>query len=601
MAGLTRAARLTWQAGPFLTSAFALATLLSAVAPVVTAWLTKSLLDLVVDGAASSEIIVVVVQLAAAGLFASVLPFALLYAQKETERRVGLIAQERLFAATERHIGVARLEDPAFLDTLRMALQQGGATPGLLLSTALSAARTVLMALGFLGSLVVLAFWLPLVAVGAALPVLAAELWIAKRRARVQWELGPTERREIFFRELLTNLQAAKEIRLFGIGGYLRSKMTELRRDGNAVQSRMDRSELVAQAFAGVLSAVAAGAALLWAVLAAAGGGASVGDISLLVASLTAVQIALTALMRDVGNSHQQILMFRSYLEVVDGEVDLPVSVAPAAVVPLRDRIEFRDVWFRYGEDQPWVLQGLDLSIARGHTIGIVGRNGAGKSTLIKLLCRMYDPTRGSILWDGVDIRDMDPVALRARIGVVFQDYMKYDLTAAENIGLGDLANAGDRDMIEAAARNAGAHGFLSELPRAYDTLLSRIFFQGDWRRGAAGVTLSGGQWQRVALARAYVRGRRDLLILDEPSSGLDAEAEHEIHRDLTRHRADRTSVLISHRLGAVREADTVVVLDRGQIVEQGSHDQLIVSDGLYAQLFEMQARGYQDNVMEPR
>jgi ATP-binding cassette subfamily B protein len=213
------------------------------------------------------------------------------------------------------------------------------------------------------------------------------------------------------------------------------------------------------------------------------------------------------------------------------------------------------------------------------------------------------------VLWDGVDLRDMDPAELRRRIGAVFQDYMEYDLTAAENIGLGDVDvltdadvdEAGRRELVRAAAERAGAHPVIADLPRGYDTLLTRMFFDmpgdadaDDGGGDQNGVPLSGGQWQRLALARAYLRGQRDLLILDEPSSGLDAEAEHEIHAGLRTHRRGRTSLLISHRLGTVREAERIAVLDEGRVVETGTHDELIAAGGVYARLFGLQAQGYQ-------
>jgi ATP-binding cassette subfamily B protein len=245
-------------------------------------------------------------------------------------------------------------------------------------------------------------------------------------------------------------------------------------------------------------------------------------------------------------------------------------------------------VWFRYSEDHPWVLRGVNLTIPYGRAVALVGLNGAGKSTLVKLLCRLYDPTRGSITWDGVDLRRVDPARLRDWISAVFQDHMNYDLTAAENIALGDLTALHDLDRIHAAAVRAGAHDTMATLPRGYDTPLTRIFDADEM-----GVVLSGGQWQRVALARAFVRDGSDLMILDEPTSGLDPQAEYDLHASIGRYRVGATSLLISHRLNAVRDADTIAVLDDGVVCEHGDHVTLMAANGTYARLFRLQAEGY--------
>lgn len=600
MHGLTRALTLTWRTSPLLTGLFVLLTVIGALAPVAALWLTKTLIDTVVNRQAQAATITRIgLAIAVTGLLTGLIPYGLQYAQKETERRVGLLAQDQLFAVVERFVGLARFESPQFLDRLRLALQYGGATPGVVVSTSLSIGRVSLTAIGFLGSLLILSVWMPFLVLASAVPVLGAQLWLARRRADMHGRLSPVERREVFYRELLTNVQAAKETRLFGIGAYLRGRMQAERRESNARQEAMDRREVAVQAATGLVSASFAGLALLWAMFAAVGGRVTAGEVSLLLASLGGVQSALGALMQDVGSAHKHLILFRSYLDIVDDEADLPVSEHPAQLRTLHTGIEFRDVWFRYGPDHPWALSGVNLTIAFGETVGLVGRNGAGKSTLIKLLCRMYDPDRGEILWDGVDLRSVDPAALRARISAVFQDFMKYDLTAAENIGLGDLSAGFERKKMEEAARRAGADGMVAALPRGYDTFLSRIFLAGDRLAGdrlaaTMGVTLSGGQWQRLALARAYARGERDLLILDEPSAGLDAEAEYEIHSGLKDYRAGRTSLLISHRLGAVRDADTLIILEKGQVIERGSHDDLLARGGRYARMFTTQAAGYQ-------
>ncbi|MEV4460020.1 ABC transporter ATP-binding protein [Microbispora sp. NPDC049633] len=602
MRGIVEALRLTWRASPWFTMVFVALTLLTAPMPVVTAWLTKLVLDDIIAGAGPGAVLGKAVGLAAAGLVTGLIPNLTQYASRETERRVGLLAQERLFTATERFVGMARFEDPVFLNRIQMAMQHGGTTPGVLVSAILSTVSSVVTGLGFLGSLLVISPWMPVVILASAVPVLATELWLARSRANLSWRLSPIERREMFFRDLLTSTQAAKEIRLFGIGAYLRERMTTQRRRSNVENRRMDLRQISAQALIGLLGTAVASGTLFWSVLAAAGGDISIGDISLLVASVGGVQSAATSLVHTIAGFHQQLILFDHYLQVVAAGPDLPVASPPAAITPLEQGIVFKDVWFRYSPDHPWVLRGLNLTIPNGRTVGLIGRNGAGKSTLIKLLCRMYDPERGAVLWNGVDLRDLDPAELRARIGAVFQDYMEYDLTAAENIGLGDLAYVTDRDRIAAAAERAGAHTFVERLPRSYDTLLSRLFFQGDDVNGAddgAGVVLSGGQWQRLALARAHLRSGRDLMILDEPSSGLDAEAEYEIHHKLRQFRTGRTNVLISHRLNTVRDADLLVVLDEGVVAERGTHEELMALRGVYASLFSMQAEGYLDALPE--
>ncbi|WP_036555774.1 ABC transporter ATP-binding protein [Nocardiopsis sp. CNT312] len=601
--GAGAALALTWHTGPHLLIASGLLTLVQGTAPVVVAWLTKLILDLITTGIDPGRVLGLGAGLAGAGLVTALTPFASQYVQSEITRRVGLHSQDRLFRAAERFTGLARFENPAFLDRLRLAQQSGGETPSQVVSGVFSLASGTVTILGFLASLLVISPLMTLVVLLAGIPTLFVELRLSKARAAMMWRIGPVERRELFFRELLSSVQSAKELRLFGVGPYLRERMGRERAEANTQRRRMDQRELSAQSLLGLLSALIAGCGLVWAVLAAVESRLTVGDLSLFISAVAGVQNALGQLVREVGLAHNQLLMFDHYLRVTRAEPDLAVRADPVPVPALERGIEFRAVWFRYTPEHPWTLRDVNLRIPHGGSLGLVGRNGAGKSTLVKLLCRMYDPDRGAILWDGVDLRDMDPALLRHRIGAVFQDYMEYDLTAAENIGLGDVGILTDggtterRDLIRAAAERAGAHPIVADLPRGYDTLLSRMFFDmpgsEDDDGDQNGVPLSGGQWQRLALARAYLRGGRDLLILDEPSSGLDAEAEHEIHSGLREHRRGRSSLLISHRLGTVREAERIAVLDEGSVAETGTHEQLIAADGLYAHLFGLQASGY--------
>ncbi|MCC5579596.1 ABC transporter ATP-binding protein [Microtetraspora sp. AC03309] len=601
--GLITALALAWRAGWHLMLGYGLLALVEAAVPVAVAWLTKLVLDVITDHpTGQTPLLVAGAGLAAAGVAATALPHASGYLRQELERRVGLLAQDRIFAATERFAGLSRFENPEFLDRLSLAHQSGGAAPSMVVCGALAIGRALITVTGFLVALLAVTPWLAGVAVLGAVPAIFAELRLSRQRAAMMWRVGPVERREMFFRQLLTSVQAAKELRLFGIGRHFRSRMAAERHAANAERRRMDLRELVTQSGLGVVAAGVAAAGLLWALFAAQSGQISPGDVALVIAAVAGVQSAVAGLVSEVTQVHQQLLLFDHHLMVTGSEPDLPVPAAPLDAGPLRRGIEFRGVWFRYSPDHPWALRDVTFTIPYGRSVALVGRNGAGKSTLVKLLCRFYDPDRGAVLWDGVDVRDMDPAELRRRIGVVFQDYMEYDLTAVENIGLGDLEALrdlkaqGERERIEAAARRAGVHETVARLPRGYDTMLTRMFFgaaEAENPDNEAGVVLSGGQWQRLALARALLRDRCDLLILDEPSSGLDAEAEHRIHVALRDHRAGRTSLLISHRLAAVRDADILLVLDEGRVVEQGSHDELIATDGVYARLFGLQAEGY--------
>ncbi|MGW0196750.1 ABC transporter ATP-binding protein [Nonomuraea sp. NPDC003201] len=584
-----QALALVWRAASGTLLAYLASVLLASAVPVVMAWLTKLILDGLVTG---GVLLPPAAGLAAVGLAGALALQAGQYLRAELDRRAGLSARAGLFAAVERWRGLARFEDPAMLDRLRLA-EQSAAAPGRVVDALFGLGRGAVTLAGFVGSLLVISPAFTAVVIGSALPALVAELRLARGRARVQWEIGPAERRELFYGHLLGSVDAAKEIRLFGLGGFLRGRMIAERRSVDAAKRGLDRRELAVQSALAALSTLTAGAGLIWAV----GSGMSVGDVSMFIAAVAGIQGAIEGLVGSTGQAHHQLLMFGHHAAVLRAEPDLP-SPSPAAggPPPLRRGVELRDVWFRYSEEHPWVLRGVSLFIPYGRSVALVGRNGAGKSTLVKLLCRFYDPQRGAILWDGVELRDLPVEELRARIGAVFQDFMAYDFSAADNIAVGDLAVLGRAAPVEEAARRAGVHDVLARLPRGYDTPLTRMFF-GESEDGEqeTGVLLSGGQWQRVALARAFLRGDRDLMILDEPSAGLDAEAEYEVHSRLREIRAGRTSVLVSHRLGSIRDADLIAVLVEGRVGELGRHDELLARGGLYASLWAKQASGYID------
>ncbi|GAB3971084.1 ABC transporter ATP-binding protein [Plantactinospora veratri] len=588
---LGRAVGLAARAAPGALAVLVVLTVAAAAVPVVAAWFTKGMLDeLASPRPAWSALAGIVGGLLVAGLVGAVQPHLSDYVQEDLGRRASLVAQDRLYRAVNRFQGLGRFEDPAFLDRLRMAQQTGQETPGQIILTSLGLVRTSVTMVGFFGMLLVVAPQMAWIVVLGAVPTFVGEVRLARRRVRTTIEISALERRETFYARLLGDVAAAKEIRLFHLGDHLRRRMKHDRTSINLLHRRMDRWTLLTQGGLALAAAGIAAAGLFWAVRSAVAGTLTVGDVSVFVAAVASVQTSLGAMAGGLAVGHQHLLIFERYLDVVRAAPDLPPAESPRPLPGLRRGIVLRDVWFRYSDDHPWILRGVDLTIPCGQAVALVGVNGAGKSTLVKLLCRFYDPTRGAILWDGVDIREVPVEALRDRLSGIFQDFMHYDLTVRDNIAFGDLAVAGDERAVTRAAERAGVHTVLAGLPNGYDTMLTRLFADDTAR---AGVVLSGGQWQRVALARALVRDERDLLILDEPSAGLDAEAEYQIHHRLREHRAGQTSLLISHRLGAVRDADTIVVLDGGVVVERGDHDTLVAADGHYARLFAMQAEGY--------
>ncbi|MFC5661708.1 ABC transporter ATP-binding protein [Kitasatospora misakiensis] len=578
-----------------------------ATGPIAAAWLTKQLVDRLTGagsgtgaaGSVAGSVTAPAAALAVIGVVLALVPYVDGLCQGVLSRAVALTAQDRLFAAVNAHPGLGLYEDPARLDRLRLAQQSGQDTPVQLVQCALIVLRSGWTLAGFA---VVLAAVSPVLAglvLLGAVPKLLAELRLAHSTARAFRGITAGERRESFFSTLLGGETAAKEIRLFGIGDLLRQRMLAERRAVNRIRHRLDVQRLSANALPTLLASGIAGGGLLWAAGRVSAGALTVGDLSVFLAAVASVQGGLGSAVTAVANGNQHLLVFAEYVTVVeDGARSAP---GRRTAGPLRDRLVLEDVWFRYAPDLPWVLRGVSLTVRAGESVGLVGVNGAGKSTLVKLLCRFYEPDRGRILWDGTDLREFTPESLRDRLSVVFQDFVSYEMTAAENIALGDPARPAKAPdgtpgtRVVEAAREAGVHPVLAALPAGYDTMLTRGFF-GEHDRDS-GVVLSGGQWQRVALARALLRTDRDLFVLDEPTSGLDPQAQAEVADVIRGMGRGRTRLLVSHRLSEVRAADRIVLLDGGAVTEDGPHEELMgLPDSRYAALFRRQAAGFLDD-----
>jgi ATP-binding cassette subfamily B protein len=590
---------MTLQAGRWRLVAYVLAVVAIGVVPVGAAWTTKVLLDRLSHrqeaAATAGSVVSLAIGLAVLSGLALVLPHTLRHVQEELGRSIRIAAQSDLYLRVNLLPGLGSFENPEFLNHLYLARQVAQASlPRLFIgvSTLLQGTATLV---SFLVTLAVLSPAMVGLVLLAAVPVAVTELFLGRRRARGAWQISTAMRREMFYASLLTDLNAVKELRIFGAGTFMhRRMMAELRSISDA-QRRLSRGTATVQSGLSALTGVVSGLGLCWAATEAFYGRLGAGDVVLFVSAIAAVQSGIAGVIGQVSAVHESMLMLGHYRAVTETPPAAPATPAIQGhrpLPPLVQGIEFDDVWFRYRHDGEWTLREVNLSIQAGHRVALVGLNGAGKSTLVKLLCRLYEPTRGAIRWDGVDLREIPVEELRARLSVVFQDYMAYDLSVLDNIALGEVG-PDDRDRVRAAAERAGIHPTLARLPDGYDTTLSRVFVADPGED--SGVTLSGGQWQRLALARGLIRDSAELLILDEPSAGLDAAAEHEVHRSLATFRVGRTTLLISHRLSAVRDADTILVLAGGHIVEEGDHRSLMDLGGVYAELFSLQASGYAD------
>lgn len=589
---LLAAFMLSWRAAPLGNSVMAVVLLITGAVPALTAWLGKLLIDELAKGSAANLARAAWLAVAGASAVAlmSVLGHAVAVAGAAVQRSIALTVEQRLYTRINGFSGLGAFEDPAFQDRLNLAQQAAQSAPASVVTFVWDCVRVAVAAVTFVGLL--LTFWPPaaLLLVVAAIPNVLAQLAHARHYADTAEATAPRQRRHSFLQYLLTNPRSAKEVRLYGLAPTLLKRMIDIRRGTSGAALGLERRNALVQTLLAVLGAVVASVVAVVIVGAVVAGRLSLGDMTLFTAAVVGLQSTLAGVADQVGALNGALRLFGHYLAVIEAPPDLVDG--GRAVPALRQGIEFRDVWFRYG-DGPWVLRGVDLTLPAGSTVGLVGANGAGKSTIIKLLCRFYDPQRGEIRWDGRDTREFSIEALRSRIAATFQDYVVYEASAAENIGVGDIARLGDRGPIVRAARLVELHDTITNLPKGYDTLLSNMFLDED--DGAQGVMLSGGQSQRLAVARSLVRPSADLVILDEPTSGLDADAEQRIHRTLMMREASGVRLLVSHRLSAIRDASKIVVIAGGRVDEVGDHDGLMAAEGTYARLFSVQAASYQD------
>jgi len=418
----------------------------------------------------------------------------------------------------------------------------------------------------------------------AGLPAFVAEAKFSGDAFRLFRWRSPETRMQIYLETVLAREDHVKEVKLFGLG-------TRLLERYQAIFRRLyqeDRALTIRRDLWGFfLSLIGSGAlygAYAWIAISTVRQLISIGQMTMYVALFRQGQTTVSAMLTAVGGMYEDNLYLSTLYEYLETEVILPTGSSVRGPHP-EDGIRFEDVSFTYPGAQEAALENITLHLVPGTSLALVGENGSGKTTLIKLLTRLYAPTSGRILLDGQDLAEWDEAALRERIGVIFQDFARYQLLVGENVGAGDERYFEDEERWRAAAVKGRASDFIDTLPAGYQTQLGKWFKDGR--------ELSGGQWQKIALSRAFMRSRADILVLDEPTAAMDAQAEAEVFEHFRQLARERITILISHRFSTVRMADQIVVLNNGHIIERGSHEELMQLHGRYAQLFTLQARGY--------
>lgn len=494
------------------------------------------------------------------------------------------------YSSRQVHAAVADTEldaydDAAFYDRVQRATMTAGARPAQVVEGVVFLAGALFAVVGLAVALVSVQPLLLVAALVAYIPSWFALRTVHSEMTELMFRQTSLERRRMYTTFLLTERESAAETRAFGLAPYLRRRYQELSDERlvelEATLRRRTRVLLIGQVTTGVLFAAVLGAVLgLYATERLDVAGASAGLLG-----LVQLSVRLQGAAWPAGQLYESALFLddlHAFVALTDEHRRPSTACDPAP--EQFGVISVEGVRFRYRNATADALAGIDLQIRAGEVVALVGENGSGKTTLAKLLAGLYQPTGGTIHWDGIDVTTLDPVTVRRRVTVVFQDFVRYLFSAAHNIGIGDVERIGDRAAVVEAARRAGADDVVADLTHGYDTLLGPEF------RG--GHEPSAGQWQRIAVARAFFRDR-PLLILDEPTAALDPRAEHELFASVRELFAGRTVVLISHRFSTVRGADRICVLERGQVTEQGSHDELMTRAGTYAELFSLQAEAY--------
>ncbi len=580
--------KMVWETSPALSISTLLLRFVSALFPLAILWISKLIIDLVVRSIRHQHIDtnmiwkLLILELALAIASDTLGRFTTLVDSLLGDRFTNYVSIKLMEHAAS--LDLISFEDPVFYDKMERARRQTTARLGMLASLA-TMAQQLLTLLSLLSAVIFFASWLLLLLLAATIPVFLGETRFAMLNYSILFRQTPEKRELDYLRYLGASAQSAKEVKMFGLGQYLADRSGGLFERFYAENKHLAVHRAIHGTLINLIPTAAYYAAYALILVRALTGALSVGDLTLMVGAFSRARTIMENLVSGlVGVSEQALFVtdlfdfFETAPLVTSGPGALPIPH------PIRIGFEFENVSFTYPDADHQVLSNVSFRFYPGERIALVGENGAGKTTLVKLLARLYDPTEGRILLDGIDLREYQVDQLRHEIGVIFQDYMRYDMLASENIGVGRIEELGNQDRVRISAEKSLAAPVVGKLPRMYQQMLGRRF--------EGGVDLSTGQWQKVALARAYMRNAQ-ILILDEPTASLDARAEFEVYQRFVDLTAGKMAVLISHRFSTVRMADRILVLEHGRIVEEGSHHHLVALGGKYAELFELQAAGY--------
>jgi ATP-binding cassette subfamily B protein len=560
--------------------------LVRALLPVATLYVGALIIDAVVAGIKSSDFAPIWRLLA--------LEFGLAVISDVLGRGVSLLDSllgERFSIATSlrlmQHAATLDLEDfedSEVQDRLERARQQASGRTGLM-SQLFNQAQDVVTIVSFGASLVVYAPWLLVLMAVALVPAFIGEVHFNAQSYWMNYTRAPERRESDYVRQTAASVETAKEVKIFGLNGFLMARYETLatgffKANRKIAMRRAGWGSLLTAI--GTSAYYAAYAYIVWRTL---HGEFSIGNLTFLAGSFRRLSTLLENFLSGFSTVAGQALYLDdlfSFFEIKP-EITSPANPRPFPN-PIREGFTFEDVGFRYPGAEHWAVRHLSFTLRAGEVLALVGENGAGKTTLVKLVTRLYDPDEGRILLDGHDLREYDLFELRGNIGVIFQDFVRFHLTAAENIAVGRIEARGDRDRIVHAAEQSGADELIRKLPGGYDQIIGK--------RWQTGTDLSGGEWQKIAIARAYMRDAQ-VLVLDEPTAALDARAEYEVFKRFKELSATKTALLISHRFSSVRMADRIVVLGEGLLEAIGTHEELLAQGGRYKELFELQAAGY--------